>query len=594
MSDHSTPIDAPARVLIADDEDFVRDLLSDALAADGEPFEFHNASDGEQARQLVEAHDFDVVITDLNMPGMDGLSLMQWAHENRPGPSWIILTGYGTFETAIRAVKLGAFDFVTKPLNNMDNFKVTVRNALRQRRLSAERDVLLSEVEQSNQRLQRKVAQLESAYKLLREQSEIISADLHRAELIQRALLPADPPQLEQLSIDAIYRTSQTVGGDLYAVVRLDDRYAAAFVADAAGHGVSAAMLSVLFRHRLPLLDHDYRPNDPSAALTAVNQHVLEQCVAPGLFITAAMCLIDVKEQEITVASAGHPPALLRRSDGTLERIYHTGPALGITPQAQFAQKRLKYHLGDRLLLYTDGLCSSQKGNPLTVDDICRTLGDPVLSGGKVLRSLWDEFSQRHEDSAQEDDVTMLMLSAEPLESSIDNGAPAARSADQQFYCGTEGEVLLGQAGEEAMLCVRGRGVWTYCDAFHQACSQQMDKGLDLRLDLSVCEYLDSTFLGTILEIVDRARRKDRSIVIQGVMPVLRADFEELGMQRVLDRMTTEMVALPTRMERLGPSDDEEAGRQRMLQAHQILSSLSEDNRQQFQKLVDILQLQGG
>jgi len=99
------------------------------------------------------------------------------------------------------------------------------------------------------------VQKLEEACHLLCAQANVIHEDLHRAELIQRALLPQTLPGLKGFSINSIYRPCENVGGDTYDVTRVNDDHLALCIADAAGHGVSAAMLAVLFKNRLRWLD---------------------------------------------------------------------------------------------------------------------------------------------------------------------------------------------------------------------------------------------------------------------------------------------------------------------------------------------------
>ena len=277
-----------ARILVVDDEEGVRTFLKRALDS-VHGYEVSAADSGLAAKELLQQRPFDVVVTDLLMPGMSGLELMQWAHQTCPGPTWIILSGRGTFDNAVRAVQLGAFDFITKPLPVIDSLLISVRNALSQQRMSAEREHLHQTIEQNNVRLRKQVDHLKQACRLLFDQAETIGEDLRKAELIQRAMLPSKPPEIRDFTVNTVYRPCRNVGGDLYDVVRLDDDHLVVYVADAAGHGVSAAMLAVLFKHRLPLTQgQPPTPTSPAEVLNVVNRCLLAECGRPGLFITAA------------------------------------------------------------------------------------------------------------------------------------------------------------------------------------------------------------------------------------------------------------------------------------------------------------------
>jgi CheY-like chemotaxis protein len=357
-SSASLPSDdtSEGRILVVDDDPVICQVLSKLLQRGGYK-SVETARDAECAQAVLRRGGINVVITDIRMPGTDGLSLMQWALVNCPGPAWIVLSGRATFDDAVKAVKIGAFDFISKPIVEMESFLVSVRNALWQRRLLAEQSRLQTELERRNAELRQRVGQLEEAFNLLTEQSEIISQDLVRAELVQRALLPQRVPELGAFTFDAYYRPSHKVGGDIYDVVRVDDDHAAFYVADAAGHGVSAAMVAVLFKLRLRLYDVGAGAVlPPDRVLSEVNRAILRECSAPGLFLTAALCLLNIKTGELQVASGGHPPLLLRRASGKIETIVKTGPALGLEEDAAFTVWSTNLNSGDRLLLYTDGI----------------------------------------------------------------------------------------------------------------------------------------------------------------------------------------------------------------------------------------------
>ncbi|MCY2925708.1 MAG: response regulator, partial [Planctomycetota bacterium] len=249
----ATIVGKPA-VLLVDDEPAILRLLRSMLERLGE-YELFEAADGHEAKRVLSLHTIDVVVTDLVMPGLGGLELIQWSQEHCPRPQWIVLSGQASLDDAIHAVRLGAFDFLCKPIDTAEVLRLAVRNAARHGRMLAESARMSEELRQQNERLKRQLKHLVDAYEILRHQAATITEDLDRAEHIQRALLPATPPRLRSFAVDAVYRVSHRIGGDLYDVVPLDERRVALYVADAAGHGVSAAMLSVLFKNRLVMRD---------------------------------------------------------------------------------------------------------------------------------------------------------------------------------------------------------------------------------------------------------------------------------------------------------------------------------------------------
>ena len=585
------PPEQRASVLVVDDDRFLCACVANAIREEGE-FDVGEAADGAQAKNLLQNQVFDVVVTDLNMPVMDGLSLMQWGQKNCPRSAWIILSGAGTFETAVQAVRLGAYDFLCKPLDSMNQLLVSIRNALRQKKLEEEKEQLTHKLEDRNIRLNEQVRKLEEACHLLCAQADVIHEDLHRAELIQRALLPQTLPGVEGYSIHSIYRACENVGGDTYDVTRVDDDHVALCVADAAGHGVSAAMLAVLFKNRLRWFDDVAgRPFEPRDVLSMVNRDLADECRAPGLFVTAACALLNTRTRRLMVASAGHPPLLLKRAGGTIEWLGHGGPALGLVPDARFAQQEIDLQSGDRMLFYTDGLRDHSRDDTKSImDRIPGILAEKKTPGHDLLNRILTLASDRLDVARQEDDITLVLLEVSDAPSSPDNGTPKPAHEVRDLLSSQTGKVLIGASPEGTVIAIQGRMTWTLCPAFLEHCRQELDLKHPLILEMSLCAYLDSTSLGTIQEVTDLAERRGTSLRILGMLPDVKKLFEELEMKRVLERATKGALALPVNMALLsaGPVDEKQ-NRSRILMAHETLSSLGELNRRKFAELMEFL-----
>lgn len=135
----------PAHLLFVDDEPALRSLMAERLAERG--FEVAQADSGEQALQLLEQFAFDVVVTDLRMPGIDGTQVIGAALDRYPSIVGIVITGYGTVKDAVDAIKRGAADFVAKPFQ-FDELMHVLQKALEQRRLKSENAYLRSQLEE--------------------------------------------------------------------------------------------------------------------------------------------------------------------------------------------------------------------------------------------------------------------------------------------------------------------------------------------------------------------------------------------------------------------------------------------------------------
>ncbi len=124
-----------ARVLIVDDERHTREGLQAALESDHRLVE--TAEDGNQAWEKIQKHDYDVLITDIRMPEMDGMQLLRKISEKEISVGVIVLTAYGSIEMAVEAMKLGAFNYLTKPVN-LDELELLVEQLLEKRRIELE------------------------------------------------------------------------------------------------------------------------------------------------------------------------------------------------------------------------------------------------------------------------------------------------------------------------------------------------------------------------------------------------------------------------------------------------------------------------
>ena len=128
-------------ILVVDNEKSMREMLSIALEKEG--YEVETARNGEVAVEMVEKSNYDVVITDINMPRSNGIDVLDAVNRVLPGTPVIMMTGYASPETAVETMKKGAYDYITKPFN-MEDFKLVIRNASERKQLAEENTYLKS------------------------------------------------------------------------------------------------------------------------------------------------------------------------------------------------------------------------------------------------------------------------------------------------------------------------------------------------------------------------------------------------------------------------------------------------------------------
>src|SRR6185312_11002755 len=131
------------RILVVDDEESIREFLEIMLKKEG--FEVTCAEDGLKAKEVLAKKSFDMVISDLQMPNMTGIELLKHVKDSYPDLVFMLITAFGTTESAVEAMKMGAYDYLTKPFK-IDEVRLNIHNALRSKNLETENRTLKKEL----------------------------------------------------------------------------------------------------------------------------------------------------------------------------------------------------------------------------------------------------------------------------------------------------------------------------------------------------------------------------------------------------------------------------------------------------------------
>ncbi|MEX2672917.1 MAG: SpoIIE family protein phosphatase [Phycisphaeraceae bacterium] len=209
---------------------------------------------------------------------------------------------------------------------------------------------------------------LEQEVRLLRQTQGGLSGEIDKldeelrlAAQLQREFLPEKLPTMEGLEFHVLWRPASYVSGDIYDVMRLDEHHLGFFVADAVGHGVPAALLTMFIKRSLhtkvidPSLAAGYRLVEPRDTMTQLNRDLLQHNRGQIRFTTACYGIIDNRTRTATIARGGHPYPILLRAGGSTEMVDPEGPLLGVFEDEPFEQVTVQLDTGDRLLLYSDG-----------------------------------------------------------------------------------------------------------------------------------------------------------------------------------------------------------------------------------------------
>ncbi len=259
-----------------------------------------------------------------------------------------------------------------------------------------------------------------------------LQEEMQTAATIQRAHMPRRMPALNGVEVGVVYRPATYVSGDIFDIARLDEHRSAFFIADAVGHGVPAALMTMIIAcglHKLDGVGPEARVVPPAEALFRLNNAMTQHTGGSARFATAVYAVFDARTGEVDVAGAGHPPPLIVRQGGaTIDRIEPDGPLLGVFPDADFGQSSVRLGPGDLMILFSDGFEVAFPKAGSEGDDFKRptlTYLDKLAHAGEGGLPLADAVAEleRELDGAsgslhQPDDITALFVAP--------TGVPAA------------------------------------------------------------------------------------------------------------------------------------------------------------------------
>jgi len=281
----------------------------------------------------------------------------------------------------------------------------------------------LGEHQQTVEDLSREISIAHRCQRGIRTEIERLHEELHLAASLQREFTSAPLPEVEGLDFAVLFRPVSFVSGDVYNVQPLGDGRAAFFLADAVGHGVPAALLTMVLTNSLAMWEPGEgglpRALEPADVLTRLNRRLCDSCLGSGRFATAVYGVIDARTRRVTIAGAGHPSPVVLSTTACRE-VETEGPLLGVFPDAAFTQVSLTLGSRDTLLLVTDGFETAfphpARARPSAVkrsylEPISRLVtpdGRPSLR--TVLAELGDLLDEQAGSLHTPDDVTALAI----------------------------------------------------------------------------------------------------------------------------------------------------------------------------------------
>jgi sigma-B regulation protein RsbU (phosphoserine phosphatase) len=385
-----------ATLLIIDDDDVVRASLAAYLEDSG--FTVLQASNGLQGLEVFAREQPDLLICDLRMPQVDGLELIRRVVALGAQTPIIVVSGAGVMTDAVEALRLGAADYLIKPLEDLAVLEHSVRRALDASRLRLENERYRSELELANQELQASLSLLEEDQKAGRQ--------------VQISMLPETPWLIDGLHFAHQIIPSLYLSGDFVDYFRLDEHRFAFYLADVSGHGASSAFVTVLLKFMTTRLLYESRRGDmlplfkPSEVLEHINRSLLNCNL--GKHVTMIGGIVDTQTSTLTYSIGGHLPLPLLFSQGQAQYLPGRGFPVGLFAQASYQDHEVQLPDSFSLTLLSDGVFDLLPGDTLKEKEA--RLPQLLSEAGGTLDGLRKAFGLSSLPEMP-DDIALLVMS---------------------------------------------------------------------------------------------------------------------------------------------------------------------------------------
>jgi serine phosphatase RsbU (regulator of sigma subunit) len=239
----------------------------------------------------------------------------------------------------------------------------------------------------------------------------LLENELMVAREVQTELMPRELPDIPGFHIAGAWHPARQVAGDLYKIFPLDEDRWGMMIGDVADKGTAAALHMAMMDSLI--LSGALRHPSPAAVLREVNQTVIRQWQSSGMFATVFLSVLDLKNQTLQYANAGHNPPILRRASGTIELLTKTGHALGLFDDLQMSETTITLAPGDAIVLYTDGVTEAndpQYNEMYGTKHLTTAINTAPCKASELITSIEADLNTFTQGAPQQDDVTLFVL----------------------------------------------------------------------------------------------------------------------------------------------------------------------------------------
>lgn len=332
-----------ARLLVIDDEAMVRESMVAYLEDSG--YQVVAVNSGHAGLEVLEQQDIDLILCDLRMPNLDGLEVLKQVKQRNHQTPFIVVSGAGVMDDVVQALRLGASDYLVKPIIDM----VVLEH-------SVQRNLDLVDLASQNRNYR---DHLESVNRELRTSLDELRSDQQAGRKVQMKMLP-DPIQDETLHFSHIIKPSLMLSGDFLDYFPLDDKHYGFYIADVSGHGASSAFVTVLLKNLTYRLKRNLKRGSsddlfhPVKVLERINQELLDtEC---GKHLTIVYCVLNLDTLQLNYSIGAHFPMPILFSGGKAQYLEGKGMPVGLFRDAQYNSYQLQLPEKFTLTMFSDGI----------------------------------------------------------------------------------------------------------------------------------------------------------------------------------------------------------------------------------------------
>lgn len=380
------------KLLVVDDESSVRHSLATYLEDSG--FDVLEAQDGREGLDKIRTKHPELVLCDLRMPGMDGLELLGKIADEVPDLPVIVVSGAGSMNDVVDALRLGATDYLIKPIVDLQVLEHSVNRALERSRLR-----------QENQRYKE---ELEAVNKQLTEHLRELQKDQRAGRHVQMGMLPPSPMAIDHYRLSHRVIPSLFLSGDFVDYFRITEKHFVFYIADVSGHGASSAFVTVLLKNFSRRLRREYKVrmlNRPGEILARLNQELMDNALEKH--VTMFLGVVNVDNDRLAYSNAGHFPYPILVEEEAARYLEAPGKPLGLFNDAEYPSERIDLGKLRRLVMFSDGVLEVMSDESLAEKEAL--LRDVAASVDPGLDAIWKRLGLTRDMEAP-DDIACLIV----------------------------------------------------------------------------------------------------------------------------------------------------------------------------------------